>query len=1011
MSLARLLALLGLLAVSVPCQTHTHGDAVGPLGPDSVIVWTRASGVADVSVLYGMLPDLSDAVESPVVRVAATDDFVAKVTLGGLVEDSVYYYQTRITDPNNANNFELGPIGRFMTPPSPDARRVVRFAWSADVDMTGNDLCTSILRANPEFFLSLGDMPYADGANTLAQFWDKHKLLRADPTLQDFFRKVGMLAVWDDHEVIDDWDARVTGPFVQNGMSAWRTYLPVVEQRDIYRRVRWGRDLELFLLDARSYRGSNPAPDVATKTMLGSAQLQWLLNGLSTSTATFKLVCSSVPLRHGTAGTGLTGNDHWDGYQRERESILRHVLDNRITGVVWICADQHWAAVHQHPEGIREYLAGPLSKDTRVPPTRAEPELRWLSAERSFGLVAVTPGTPDPVLTVQLYGEHGLLIADAVEAKPLAAYTVETGNPEVGWRLRGSHVYRGAGSRVDLEARPPGNFSVDFVPGARARWRPRPLRFGVGGDEHVFVAGRGQEVPDNAHLALYTDSFDTQQIAASYQVTDETTLNGPSAWFTSGSHLYQSSDIGTFPFDPLLPQKPGTFARFGDTQWTDYTVHVRVRSRDDDNFGVFFRFQGASDFYRFVMNREFGLARIEKSVGGNLTILAEDRTFRYEPLAWYDLTVVCSGSRLRAYVDGDLLLDVVDSAIANGNCALYTWANLVTEFDDLWVRSGDAVAAGVEPLLHDGFNDQVLTGWQILDLGTNEGPSDWRQQEGLLRQLSNVWGGAAGAQDVAKPGTVALTGQGTWDDYWFGASFRSPDDDAVGLVFRWQDADNHYRLSWDHERSYRRLAKVVQGRWTVLWEDTVPFTRGLWHHLAVEAKGSRLRAYVDGSELCEVQDTSLTQGQVGLYAWENQAVEFDDVLVRPPYVDVASFAGRSQVGRLDLIGQAPQGIGGAYVIAMSMTRSTGIPLSILNPADPRSLPLDFDPLFTATLNPFPGLNGFRGTVAADGSLQASVTLPNSTSLRGARVFLGGFVVSLTELRVKDVLPSVQLTFP
>ena len=140
-------------------------------------------------------------------------------------------------------------------------------------------------------------------------------------------------------------------------------------------------------------------------------------------------------------------------------------------------------------------------------------------------------------------------------------------------------------------------------------------------------------------------------------------------------------------------------------------------------------------------------------------------------------------------------------------------------------------------------------------------------------------------------------------------------------------------------------------------------------------------------------------------------MEFDDLLVRAPYEDVASFAGRSQVGRLELVGRAPRSVGGAYVLAMSLSRTFGIPLAILNPADTRLLPLDLDPLFVATLNPFAGLNGFRGFVPADATIQASVTLPNSASLRGLRVFVGGFVLDLTQFRVKDVLPSVQLTFP
>lgn len=982
---------------------------VGPTGSDSVLVWTRASTTADVSVRYGFLSDLSDAVETPPQRVTSARDFVAKVALTSLEPDNVYFYQTRVADPANAANFELSPIGMFKTGPSPEARRVVRIAASGDVDVTGNDLCDSIIAANADVFVSLGDMPYADGALTVPQFWQKHKDTRIDPVLQRMFRNVATLAVWDDHEVINDWDNRVNPTAVANGKTAWRDYFPVVDQPEIYRSQRIGRDVELFLLDCRAHRGNNDASDTAGKSMLGTAQLNWLLSSLSTSTATFKVVCSSVPLRYGTSGLGDTGNDLWDGYQRERETILRHVLSQRIRGVVWLCADQHWAAAHQHPEGVREYVVGPLSKGTRTPPFRAEPGLRWIGVERTWGLLTLLPGTPEPVLRVQIYGVGGLLYEDSVEAWPLANYVVETGAPDVGFVLNGVHHHRGAGLSVSLEAQPASNFDVHFVPRTTSRWRPSPLTFGVGRAESVHVSGRGQEVPDAAHPLLYSDSFDGV-LAAAYQVVEESTLDGPAAWFTTGGQLVQASNVGGLPFDPSVPQKPGTFLRFGDAQWTDYTIEVSVRSRDDDNFGVFARCSNANNFYRVVFNRQFQYARLEKSVGGVMSILATDAGFKYRPLTWYRITLSVVGSRIRAYVDGELLFDVTDSALTQGNGALYTWSNHLTAFDDLSVRAGHALDAEVVPSLHDTFNDGTFTGWQIVDVGSG-GPSDWRQEDGILRQLTDIGSGDPSVAALPKPGSVALNGSATATDYWFGASFRNVDDDAVGLVFRWTDADNHYRFSLDAQRRYRRLAKVVQGQWTLLWEDQQPYTVNLWHDIAVEVVGDRLRVFCDGAQVCDLRDSAHTQGRVGLYCWSSAGVEFDDVVQRQPYTDVASFAGRTQVGRVDLVGKAPQGVGGAWVLAMSLTRDVGIPIGFLNPGDPRTIPLDLDPLFIATLNPFPGLNGFRGIVPPDTTISAGVDLPNSSALRGQRVFVGGFVFSLTEFAIKDILPSVSLVFP
>jgi hypothetical protein len=53
--------------------------------------------------------------------------------------------------------------------------------------------------------------------------------------------------------------------------------------------------------------------------------------------------------------------------------------------------------------------------------------------------------------------------------------------------------------------------------------------------------------------------------------------------------------------------------------WTQYRPSV---DSDGWRFGVAYH----GDFYRLIFNREFGLARVEKCVGGSFTILAEDRS-------------------------------------------------------------------------------------------------------------------------------------------------------------------------------------------------------------------------------------------------------------------------------------------------------------------------------------------------------------------------------------------------
>ncbi len=77
---------------------------------------------------------------------------------------------------------------------------------------------------------------------------------------------------WDDHEFINDFSPQANSfPYMdqgnteisgqklyKNGVQAFTDYNPVTysKQNGIYRQVRWGKNLEIFFLDQRSFRST-----------------------------------------------------------------------------------------------------------------------------------------------------------------------------------------------------------------------------------------------------------------------------------------------------------------------------------------------------------------------------------------------------------------------------------------------------------------------------------------------------------------------------------------------------------------------------------------------------------------------------------------------------------------------------------------------------------------------------------------------------------------------------------
>ena len=163
-----------------------------------------------------------------------------------------------------------------------------------------------------------------------------------------------MAAIWDDHEVANDFDGSHFA--VAEGRTALREYWPMrtADPTVLYRRLSWGPAADVVILDTRQYRSPNATPDGPGKTMLGRRQKEWLKEELRASRAPFKFVVSSVPF------LGPFGTDKWNGFATERDELKRFFRQERIGGLVFLSADMHLAMDLADRDGLRDFIAGPI---------------------------------------------------------------------------------------------------------------------------------------------------------------------------------------------------------------------------------------------------------------------------------------------------------------------------------------------------------------------------------------------------------------------------------------------------------------------------------------------------------------------------------------------------------------------------------------------------------------------------------------------------------------------------
>lgn len=190
--------------------------------------------------------------------------------------------------------------------------------------------------------------------------------------------------------------------------------------------------------------------------------------------------------------------------------------------------------------------------------------------------------------------------------------------------------------------------------------------------------------------------------------------------------------------------------------------------------------------------------------------------------------------------------------------------------------------ADVGGLTTDFEDARAIQNWRVVDEAPySKRQSDWGISGGMLFQAENYYGFVGGM--VNAPGTYIAGGNPAWADYTLRVQLLSRDNDAIGVLFRYQDDDNYYRFSMDRERRYRRLIRKQRGDVTVLWEDEERFETERPYTVAITGDGMRISMRLDGESLCDVNDpeTAVLHGQVGLYCRANKGALFDQLTVEP----------------------------------------------------------------------------------------------------------------------------------
>lgn len=298
----------------------------------------------------------------------------------------------------------------FRTAPAAQEVKNILFTVSTcqeyhDQDMTGGfKIYPAMKKLQPDFYVNAGDILYYDhyAKNLPLAMWQWQQMYSLS-TLYGFHNHVPSYFIKDDHDtwMNDSYPGKKTrfmGDFTfEQGKKLFLQEVPMGDKT--YRTIRWGKDLQVWLVEGRDFRSPNEMADGPEKTIWGKEQMEWFEKTINDSDATFKVLISPTPIvgpdrpqkkdNHANSGFKFEGN-------RIKDFLSKH------KNIYIICGDRHWQYVSKDSRtGLMEFSIGAASNEHAGGWNQEDvfPEHRYLNVTGGFLSVSVQRDNTTPVIT------------------------------------------------------------------------------------------------------------------------------------------------------------------------------------------------------------------------------------------------------------------------------------------------------------------------------------------------------------------------------------------------------------------------------------------------------------------------------------------------------------------------------------------------------------------------------------------------------------------------------------
>ncbi len=357
-----------------------------------------------------------------------------------------------------------------------------------------------------------------------------------------------------------------------------------------------------------------------------------------------------------------------------------------------------------------------------------------------------------------------------------------------------------------------------------------------------------------------------------------------------------------------------------------FTYTARLTAGDNDGFGLIFGYQDEDNFYRVIFSRQADAGRaigfpwigttVDRRTNGALSyIYGPSAGFTNTTSRPFDVTIVVDAlNRLTLTVVDNptgtptpytLITSQTLPSSANGKVGVFTWG-MGTGFALVGFRIQNL---NLSPLaLAGNLND--TTNWTTVvppravgSSTTQSGNPNWLVTardlgpSGMMDEMGDCFQGNDAAGQVDFTGPTLVAGSDTWSNYVVAARIIPFDDDAQGLVLRYRNPSNFYRIVLRSQVSTigpqpgLSIQKNVNQVYTEVYHDNpIKYSpvAGVPYDLMAQMSGNSLSVLLvaDPEGAAQVYNygpfniTGVNTGKVGLVSWAMSRTDFDWVSVQ-----------------------------------------------------------------------------------------------------------------------------------